>query len=514
MPSHRVLPCAAIISFALLVSSATRLHAAVRLPGVLSDHAVLQRDRPIHLWGWAEPGVRLNLRFHAQTVPAIADRLGQWSAYLAPEAAGGPYTLSITGDGPELQLADLLVGDVWFASGQSNMEMPLGGFGPDTPVKDADREIAAAGNPRLRLLVAEHKSSDLPLDDQPSHWTECTPATARRFSAVAYFFGREIAARQHVPIGLIDATWGGTPADSWVSLNTLGTDPTLFPAFGSRARFVDKQADAQAAIAAEKRETAAAKAAGRPAPHFDWHPDPVSWQPAGLYNGMIAPFTPLTVKGFLWYQGETNSAPDRAPFYAALMRGLITDWRQHFAGGDLPFLFVQISSFDSPQEQWGMLRDQQRRTLAVAGTGMAVSLDVGLEHNVHPPDKQTVAARLALAARATVYGERIPYASPFFREATTQLQPDGSAAMRVWFSNAEGLTTRGQPVAGYELAGPDHRFIPAEAHLEGDTVIVSAPALTHPTYVRYGWSNVVHGFLYNAAGLPASTFTSEPVPTP
>ena len=234
---------------------------------------------------------------------------------------------------------------------------------------------------------------------------------------------------------------------------------------------------------------------------------------------LIAPITPLTVKGFLWYQGETNSGPDRAPFYAALMRGLITDWRMHFAQGELPFLFVQISSFASPQEQWGMLRDQQRRTLAVADTSMAVSLDVGLEHNVHPPDNQTVAARLALAARATVYGEPIPYASPLFREATTELRPDGTIAMRVWFDNAQGLTTRGQParssgVAAFELAGPDHHFVPAEARLEGSTVVVSTPALPHPTYVRYGWSSVVRAFLYNAAGLPASTFTSEPVPTP
>lgn len=513
MPLPRVLQCAAF-SLLLLLSSTARLHAAVRLPAVLSDHAVLQRDRPIHLWGWAEPGAKLTLHFHAQTVAAEADRLGKWSAYLAPERAGGPYTLAITGDGPELQLADLLVGDVWFASGQSNMEMPLAGFGPDNPVKDSKREIAAATNPRLRLLVAEHKGSDLPLDDQPAHWTDCTPETARKFSAIAYFFGREIAAREDVPVGLVDSTWGGTPADSWVSLDTLGTDPSLFPAFASRARFIDKQADAQVAIAAEQRETAAAKAAGQPAPHFDWHPDPVSWQPAGLYNGMIAPFTPLTVKGFLWYQGETNSGPDRAPFYAALMRGLITDWRQHFAQGELPFLFVQISSFSSPAEQWGMLRDQQRRTLAVAGTSMAVSLDVGLEHNVHPPDKQTVAARLALAARATVYGERIPYSSPNFREATTELRPGGLTTMRVWFDHAEGLTTRGQPAGGFELAGPDHHFIPAEAHLEHDTVVVSAPALPHPTYVRYGWTGVVHSFLYNAAGLPASTFTSEPVPTP
>ncbi len=498
---------------AALLATATFASAEVRLPSVLSDHAVLQRDRPLHLWGWATPGAHLTAHLHTQTALAEADRLGRWSLFLQPEPAGGPYTLTITGDGPTTTVSDLLLGDVWFASGQSNMEMPLGGFGPDTPVKDSDKEIAAAANPRLRLLVAEHKSSDFPLDNNPTHWTDCTPETARHFSAVAYFFGREIAARENVPIGLIDSTWGGTPADSWVSLDTLGTDPTLLPAFSSRARLANQQADREAANAAEKRESAAASAAGQPAPQFPWRPDSASWLPAGIYNGMIAPFTPLTVKGFLWYQGETNSSPDRAPFYAALMRGLITDWRMHFAQGDLPFLFVQISSFDSPKEDWGMLRDQQRRTLAVAHTSMAISLDVGLDHNVHPPDKQTVAARLALAARATVYGEQVPYASPNFREATTEFRPDGNTALRVWFDHAEGLSPHG-PVAGFEVAGQDHHFIPAEAQLDRETVVVASPAVPHPIYVRYAWTSVVHTFLYNAAGLPASTFTSEPVPTP
>ena len=502
-----------LLLFTLLVA-ATAGSAQVRLPNALSDHAVLQRDRPLHLWGWATPGASLTLHFHAQTVLAQSDRLGRWSAYLAPEPAGGPFTLTIAGDGPTLQRADLLVGDVWFASGQSNMEIPLQGFGPDTPIKNGDAEIAAATNPHLRLLLAEHRSSDTPLDDISGQWTSCTPETARHFSAVAYFFGREIAAHENVPVGLIDSTWGGTPADSWVSLNTLSSDLNLYPAFASRARFAAGQADAPAALAAEQRETAAAKSAGEPAPKFPWHPDPTSWQPAGLFNGMIAPFIPLTVKGFLWYQGETNSSPDRAPVYADLMRGLIADWRMHFAQGNLPFLFVQISSFDSPPEVWGMLRDQQRRTLNVADTSMAVSLDVGLEHNVHPPDKQTVAARLALAARATVYGESIPHSSPLFREATTELHPDGATALRVWFRNADGLTTHKEPLGDFELAGPDHHFQPAEARIDGQTVLVQSPAVPHPAFVRYGWTNVVTHFLYNAAGLPACTFTSEPVPTP
>ena len=496
------------ISLALSLATLTA-SAEVRLPKLLSDHAVLQRQRPIHIWGWATPGAQLTAHFHQQTVLAQANDLGKWSLYLAPEEAGGPYALSITGDGDPKQLQDLLVGDVWFASGQSNMEMPLNGFPPQAVVKDAAKEIAAATQPRLRLLLVEHKSSDFPLNDITATWTECTPQTARNFSAIAYFFGRELSTRENVPIGLIDSTWGGTPADSWISLNTLGARPDLLPALASRARFADEQPDLDIIIAAEKRVDESAKAAGKPAPQHPWHPYETSWLPAGLYNGMIAPFTPLTIKGFLWYQGETNSAHDRAPYYDALFSGMIADWRTHFQQGNLPFLYVQISSFYSPGEDWGMVRDQQRRTLAVANTAMAVSLDVGTADNVHPPDKQTVAARLVLAARHLAYGESIHYRGPLFREATTERSADGTNSLRVWFEHADGLTFRGAPTGGFEIAGADHRFVPADVRLEGATAIVSAKAIEHPIYARYGWMSVVTSPLYNADGLPASTFTSE-----
>jgi sialate O-acetylesterase len=502
----------AVLQVLCLLTFCTRGMAEIRLPHALSDHAVLQRDRPIHLWGWATPGVRLTARFHGQDAAAIADPLGRWSLYLKPESAGGPYVLTISGDGPEKRVGDLLVGDVWVASGQSNMEMPLNGFPPTASVKDAEKEIQAARNPKLRLLLVDHKSSDYPLDDISGTWTECTPETAARFSAVAYFFGREIAARENVPVGLVDSTWGGTPADSWTSLDTLGSDPALLPALASRARFANQQADLEATIAAEKREDAEAKAAGKPAPSHPWHPYEMSWLPAGLYNGMIAPLTKLSVKGFLWYQGETNSAHDRASEYEALFSAMIADWRMHFQQGDLPFLYMQISSFNSPGEDWGTVRDAQRRTLAVAQTAMAVTLDVGTPDNVHPPDKQTVGARLALAARGLVYGEKVEGSGPLFREATAELQKDGNVAIRVWFDHADRLSFRGSQSGGFEVAGPDRHFVPAEAVIEGNSVLVHSPAQPHPEFVRFGWAGVVQSNLYNAQGLPASTFTSEPAP--
>ena len=492
-------------SICLAVLGAGAAGAQVQLPHVISDHAVLQRERPIHIWGWATAEAHLQARFHGQTVTTESDKAGRFSFWLAPEKAGGPYTLAITGDGPEKDVTDLLVGDVWFASGQSNMEMPLKGFGNGTVVKDAEKEIAAATNPRLRLLVTTKKSSDFPLEDNPAAWTECTPETAKEFSAVAYFFGREIAEKEKVPVGLIDSTWGGTPADSWVSMDALGADPGLLPAFASRARFADQLGGLDYTIAAEKREDEAALAAGKPKPTHPWHPSEMSWLPGGLYNGMIAPYTPLEIKGVIWYQGETNSAHDRAPYYHTLFSSLIGDWRTHFAQGDFPFLFVQISSFSSPGEDWGTIRDAQRRTLSVADTAMAVTLDIGLADNVHPPDKQTVGARLALGARALAYGERVPYSSPLFRQATTE----GSSAMRVWFDHAEGLTARGKSITAFEIAGEDKKFVAAEARVEGDTVVVSAAGVAHPAYVRYGWMSVIESNLYNGAGLPMSTFTSE-----
>ena len=233
--------------------------------------------------------------FHKQAVAAEADRIGKFSLWLEPEAAGGPYTLTIAGDGAEKQVTDLLVGDVWFASGQSNMEIPLSGFPGSAVIKDAAKEIAGANNPRIRLLLVEKKAADFPADDIGASWNLCTPETAKNFSAVAYFFGREIAARENVPVGLIDSAWGGTPADSWVSMDTLGTDADLLPAFAARAKFSDHLADTMGLEKAEAAEDTAAKAAGKPIPVHPWHPFEASWEPAELYNGMIAPLTPMTV---------------------------------------------------------------------------------------------------------------------------------------------------------------------------------------------------------------------------
>ncbi|MGD0666663.1 MAG: sialate O-acetylesterase [Bryobacteraceae bacterium] len=475
-----------------------------RLPGILSSHMVLQRDKPIHIWGWSDPGEKVTVEFHGVSRDVTGDSLGNWGVFLPPESAGGPYQLTVTGSN-KIVLDDVLIGDVWFASGQSNMEFPLKGF-PGAPMNHSAEEIAHASQPQIRLLHIREKAADFPLFNSDASWTVCSPETAANFSAVAYFFGRELNAREHVPIGLIDSTWGGTVAEAWTSLRAISADAGLMPVFATRAHMMETQGEISAILAKERREDLAAKQAGQPAPHHPWHPDPASWAPAALFNGMVAPATPYTIKGVIWYQGESNSRLAWAPMYAKIFPALIADWRTQWREGDFPFLFVQSSGFTSDAtEDWAIIREAQRRSLSVANTAMAVIIDIGDPDNVHPADKQTVGARLALAARALAYGEKVEYSGPLFRQATPE-----SDGVRIWFDHtAHGLVAKGGALEGFEIAGDDCHFVPATARIDGETVVVSNAQVAEPKYVRYGWANAPVVNLYNSEGLPASPFTSE-----
>ena len=319
-------PRAALGRFTLCAALAASLPAAtsiagaeIRVPHVLSDHAVLQRDAPIHIWGWSDPGEAITARFHAQTIITTANKYGEWSLWLMPEKAGGPYTLTLDGNmensreqgigapasdaaatsqagvaattpqaaprAAAITISDLLVGDVWLASGQSNMEIPLSGFPGSAVINNAEQEIAGATQPQIRLLRVEHSTPDVPEADIKSTWTLCTPETAAQFSAVAYFFGREISNREHVPVGLIDSTWGGTPVESWISLDAFGADASLMPAFAFRAHFADEQRRVPAEMGEERREDAAARAAGQPIPRHPWHPSKRRGRPPTFTTG-------------------------------------------------------------------------------------------------------------------------------------------------------------------------------------------------------------------------------------
>jgi sialate O-acetylesterase len=492
--------------FILLAAAAPCVRAEVRLPRLFSDHMVLQRDAPIHVWGWAEPGEAVSAAMNGATQTATADRLGHWSVYLPAMPAGGPFELKVAGKNT-VQFTDILMGDVWFASGQSNMEIPLIGFPGSAVINHAEEEIAQANHPNIRLFLVKKKASDYPLNDfaDEASWSVCSPETVRKFSAVAYFFGRNLAESEHVPIGLIDSTWGGTPAAAWVSLEGLASDPALMPEFADRARMVATQADIPAMLAAEKREDAAAKQANTPAPAHAWHPDPASWGPAALFNGMVAPAVPFGIKGAIWYQGESDTTVPLAPLYEKAFTGLIQDWRRQWRQGDFPFFFVQIANFKGGSTAlWPVVREAQRRTLALKNTGMAVTIDVGDVTNVHPSDKQTVSARLSVAARAIAYGASVEYTGPAFRQTSVE-----NGSIRVWFDHAGGLSAKAGEPQGFEIAGHDHNYLPASARIDGQAIVLSNPQIANPEYVRYGWANAPTLNLYNSAGLPMSPFTSE-----
>ncbi len=429
--------------------------------------------------------------------------MGQWSVYFPPQPAGGPFQITIAGSN-KLVLDDVLIGDVWFASGQSNMEMPLAGFPKSAVIKNSAEEISHANQPGMRLLFVNRKSSTYPLDDIESDqsWTICSPETAAHFSAVAYFFGRDLATHEHVPIGLIDSSWGGTPAEAWVSLDGLGADASLMPVFAGRAQRMREEMRKTA-----QQDAAKARAKNQPFTRPTWGPEPDSWEPGGLFNGMVAPLIGYAIKGVIWYQGESNASAGRAPLYEKLFPALISDWRRVWSEGDFPFLFVQLANYNAhAQDQWPVIREAQRHTLSLANTGMAVTADVGDPGNIHPADNQTVGTRLALWARARTYGEKVEYAGPLFRQASAE-----NDAVRVWFDHpASGLKTKsGGGLEGFEVAGDDHHFVDGKARVDGASVLVSSPQVKAPKYVRYGWQNAPILTLYNADDLPASPFTSE-----
>ena len=480
-----------LLALAVSLSSA----AEIRLPHVLSDHGVLQRNQPVRIWGWASPAEIVTVSFHGQTVKATADSYGAWEAWLRPESAGGPYTLAVSGDKSQStqQRTDILVGDVWIASGQSNMEFPLKGF-TGAPMKDSQKEIAAANHPNLRMLLQKHRTSAAPMADQDDVWAVSTPKVATNFSAVAYFFARRIQDEEKgVPIGLIDTTWGGTPAHSWISQEGIAWS-------GLTSVYLDAGKVTREQGIADAIKSNGAASGRIPGEHGG------AWAPSTLFNAMIAPYVKYTIKGAIWYQGETDHEGVKALNYSRVFPALIQDWRKQWAEGEFPFLYVQISSFDGG-EGWAAVRDAQRRTLELGNTGMAVTLDVGLEKNVHPPDKQTVGARLAQTALDMVYGTKIESASPLFVQATPE-----DSSIRAWFSHADGLMSHDSQIGDFEVAGADGKFAAATAKIEkvGDveTVVASAGTVAAPRYIRYAWTPVVHSYLYNSAGLPMGTFTS------
>jgi len=490
----------AFLLIALTFAFSIRSHADVTLPALLADHMVVQRGLPVHVWGMAAPHEAVSVTFRGETKSATVDDDGRWSVYLSPGEAGGPFPMTIKATNT-ITLNDVLVGDVWVASGQSNMEFPM------TALATAQTEIAAAQFPKIRIFMVKHKPADYPLENVESKgWAACTPETVADSSAVAYFFARNLQQKLGVPIGLVESFWGGTAAESWTSLHSLSADASLMPVFAARAKTLDDESTTVLHQQREEREfqqaLAQAKAEGKPLPWRQWHPDFAAWAPAALYNGMIAPLTPFAIRGVIWYQGESNSGPDRAPLYARLFQTMIRDWRNAWGEGDFPFLFVQIANWNTePGELWPEVRNAQRQALALKNTGMAVTIDIGDPVDIHPKNKQDVGLRLALAARAIAFGEKVEWSGPLYRQMTQE-----EHALRVWFDHAGGLMAKGVELTGFEIAGADGKYSAAEAKIDGTSVVVSSPTVQTPISVRFGWAANPNCDLFNKEGLPASPF--------
>jgi sialate O-acetylesterase len=480
------------------------LYASVHLPAVFADHMVIQRDQPVHVWGNAAGGESVTVEFRGAQRTTTADAFGQWAVQLPPGGAGGPFVLSIRASN-RVMLEDVMVGDVWIASGQSNMGFSL------RDAKNAQQEIAAAKLPQIRLMNVKQRFADYPQEDVAVTlpWSVCTPDSAAGFSAVAFFFAREIAQREHVPIGIIESAWGGTPAEAWTSMPALSRDASLMPVFSAWASMV--AAEPQTLLSEAKERKEAEEKAGTTSDEnlrLPWHPVFNSWAPAALYNGMIAPLTNFRIRGVIWYQGESNTDTLRYPVYARLFQTLIEDWRADWSEGNFPFLFVQIASFHTDTlDGWPQVREAQLQALQLVNTAMAVTIDIGDPQNIHPTDKQDVGHRLALAARALAYGEHVEYSGPLYRSTSQE-----GNSLRLYFDHADGgLVAKGDTLKGFEIAGSDGKFVPAVASADGLTVVLSSPTVAAPTQARYGWSSDPICNLFNKDGLPASPFrTTQP----
>ncbi len=490
---------------ALLTSLALR--AEVRLPGLFSDHMVLQQDLPVPVWGWADAGETVTVTLRGRSVTATPQN-GRWLARLPAQKAGGPFELVVQGRN-RIELRDVLVGEVWICSGQSNMEWPL------SASFESQTAIAAAANPNLRLFTVPKLKAEAPVDDVKAAWVECNPDTAKSFSAVGYFFGRDLQKARRVPVGLIHTSWGGSPAEVWMRHEVLAANPdyqrTILDPYPEQLRKYQED------LARWEKETAALKQQGKePTRGRPWP----TWRPSELYNGMIAPLLPYAIRGAIWYQGESNA--DRAFQYRSLFANLIQNWRDDWGEGSFTFLAVQLAPWDKGRQRtpeaitakpedsnWAELREAQSMTAStLPNVGLAIITDLGDKDDIHPTKKEPVGARLALAARAIAYRERLVASGPSFRS----MKVKKDRAILSFDHVGGGLEARGGRLRGFALCGEDGRFVWANASIEGNKVVVSTPLVAKPVAVRYGWADYPVVNLFNREGLPASPFRTDNLP--
>lgn len=542
-----VLPCACAL--------AGSLHAEVKLNSLFADHMVLQCDTPAPIWGTADPGEQVRVAFGGQTRTVTAGATGKWSVKLDPlPASAEPRVLTVEGKN-KLAFQDVLVGEVWVASGQSNMASSV------SAASNADEALAQAADAQVRFFSVAHNIAQEPLADLGGKWEVSTPETAKNFSAVGYFFAREIQKDQKKPVAILHGSWGGTPVQTWMSVEAVKKAPPIAKTLGEWEAAVEQhqkvqanpqletdyqrdlkqwQAEVEPGFDAVFKAYNAAKAAGspvgpKPTPS---RPEPVNPDPMGMpnpssrphtlgisFNAMIAPMIPYAIRGVIWYQGEENGSTGLE--YRALFPRLIEDWRRRWDEDDFPFLFVQLPC-NGPDPTpvagsgWPWTREAQFMTLEKEPrTGMAITIDIGDPANVHPKDKVDVGHRLALLARKIAYGEELVASGPLYKDYTVE-----GEKVRINFTNTGGGLIIAQApwrppqvaplptdrLIGFFIAGEDKSWVEADAQIEGDSVMVSSPKVTKPVAVRYAWANSPRCNLYNKEHLPASPFRTDDWP--
>jgi sialate O-acetylesterase len=446
---------------AALLLLPTPARAELTLHPLCTDGMVLQQKTKAYVFGTADASVPVTISFRGKDYKATSDQNGAFRVTLENLEAGGPFEMKIAAEKSEpVTLKNVFVGEVWIASGQSNMEWSLNNsFEPKA-------DIEQSTNPMIRLFTVQKARSQTPLTTVKGSWVECGPKTVGGFSAVAYYFGKDLQAALKVPVGLIHTSWGGTAAEEWTSMEVLKANPD----------------------------------------HLGKHQNQTT-----LYNAMIAPLIPFAIKGAIWYQGESNAG--RPELYRTLMPLMIKNWRDDWKQGDFPFFTVQLAPFDpnykpgvSSDHSWAHLRESQLDTaLTVKNSGMAVITDVGDARDIHPRKKGPVGARLALCARAIAYGEKIEYSGPLY----DKMEVTNGKAVLSFKHLGSGLEAKGGELKGFTVAGADNVFKPAKAEIKGDKVIVSSDEVKEPVAVRYGWSGYMEVNLFNKEGLPASPFRTD-----
>ena len=503
-----------LLSLINMSGVATIARADVRLPAIFSDHMVLQRDAIVPVWGWAEPGEKVTVSIAGQTKAATTDASGKWSVKLDKVSTGEALTLVVTGKNTNT-VNDVLVGEVWLGSGQSNMQMWM------KSVRDLEQEKAAAKFPQLRMFTVKRHETVTPQQDCEGEWVLCSPETVETFSATAYFFGRELHQKLGVPVGLIAASVGATPIETWTSLEKQEERKELAPVFQQWAEKLRTPYDAVKAqeqyekqYGAWKTNSAKRVAEGKPAGYAPQKPVPPREDknyPANLFNGMIAPIIPYAIRGGIWYQGENSGREGFAQLYEFQLPLLIADWRERWGQGAFPFAWVQLANYrsytntPSPVSYWAMVRDGMLKSLAVTNTGMAVAIDIGEADNIHPKNKQEVGRRLGLWARAQVYGEKISFSGPL----PAGHKISGNEIILSFKHTEGGLMAKDGELRGFVIAGANKEWHWAKARIFGKQVIVSSDEVKQPVAVRYAWADNPNCNLYNGAGLPTSPFRTD-----